>query len=558
MSFAGRIAGARTVDDVAAAAVSAGGALSAGRVALALGRSTAFVRATEGWGLLGADPIGAVCRSAVIEQDGAVVPAGCAFAELDAGPASVPMLVLQIRAHGMREGALLIEAGPAVATAEWPRLLADAVGAALDQLHRAAGSSAALQDPVTGAASRTGAEGLLQQALARPGTIAGVVSCDLEDFHLVDEALGWVAGDELLRLIAGRLAGAAADRGRVARMSADEFAVVYPDLETEEELAARCDELAAALRSPAEIAGQTVYPTAAFGHAVRTSGSRESPTVALELLRAAQAAMHTAKDPGRRHRLGLGALDLLQLDADLHHALERGEVTAHFQPVYELSRRRVAGFEVLARWSHPVHGAVSPDVFILLAENNGLIAAIGDRMLRAARDFLVVTRGRPLTLHVNASTREVSVQGYADRVAAVFEGEPELLQHLTIEVTESSVLLDGERASLELRSLRALGTGVAIDDFGSGYFSLAQLQELPATVLKIDRALVQRGGVVGHDVVDAVVQLARRLGLVVVAEGVETPEQLEMLDALGCGYAQGFLFSPALPIERALALLTDP
>ena len=557
MSFARRLATARTLDDVAAAAVVAAGRISTGRVALAVGRSTAFVRATEGWGTDGPDPVGSVCRPAVIEQHGMVVAAGDAFAELGPAAARIPLLVLQIRVRGMREGALLIEADPETASAEWPSLLADAVGAAIDRIHRTEGSGAALQDPLTGAASRLGLEVLLQHATLRPGHVLGVVSCDLERFRLVNEALGWAAGDDLLRATADRLAAAAGAGGRVARLSADEFAVVYADLETEAELADRRDELAAALGAPLEVAGETLFPSASFGLAACAGTRPGASAVALEVLRTAQANQHDARRTARPSRPRLDALDLLRLDADLHTALDDGQITAHFQPVYELSSRRPIGFEVLARWTHPRFGPVAPAVFIDLAEDNGLISRIGDRMLVAARDFMRASGNADIALQVNASIKEISEPGYADHVAVIFEGDRRSLSRLTIEITESSLVLDLERVSTELLALRALGIGIAIDDFGTGYSSLAQLQDLPATALKIDRGLVQRDGVVGQTVIELILQLATGLGLQAVAEGVETPEQLLTLTALGCSHAQGFLFSPALPYRSALALAAE-
>lgn len=433
------------------------------------------------------------------------------------------------------------------------QLVANATATALRRVAEAGGAA---RDPLTGAVSRIAFEITLARALSeRSGRLVGVVSCDLDRFRRVNEGLGHLAGDELLQLTAQRLLLAAGPEGIVARLGGDEFVVAFTDLASEEEAELRLHALDAALRPPVDLLGQVFYPTASFGCAIaRSDVDGDGPALTLEVLRAAEASMQAAKDHVHNRPPAGAAFDLLHLDADLHAAVLHGDLLAHFQPLYDLATGRLCGFEALARWPHEQLGFIPPDVFIALAEDNGLIHTIGDQMLAMSRQFLAAQPDPETRLSVNASTKQVSVPGFARRVASVFGDDARQLGRLTIELTESALILDQDLVLRELHELRELGVGIAIDDFGSGYSSLSQLQELPVTELKIDRTFVQRAGIIGREVVEAVMQLAAGLGLTVVAEGVELPAQLQMLRSVGCDRAQGFLFSPPLPADLALAL----
>jgi diguanylate cyclase (GGDEF)-like protein len=383
----------------------------------------------------------------------------------------------------------------------------------------------------------------------------GVVACDLDRFRRVNEGLGRAAGDELLRLAAERLSGAAGDHASVARIGSDEFVVVLPGVGSAADLEAHVAALDAAVRRPVRLGGRPFHPSASFGSAFLPPAPRDDvPGSALALLHAAEADLEVAK-ARRRNRPPEGAAsDLLQLEADLHIALERRELVAHFQPVYDLRTGRLVGFETLARWPHPESGFIPPDVFIALAEDNGMIDAIGIQMLQAAGRFLSEHRDPSIVVSVNVSTKQASRRGFAGEVADLFAGAPEILGRLVLELTETAIVLDHRLVEQELRELSRLGVVVALDDFGSGYSSLKQLQDLPVTVVKIDREFVQREGAVGQGILEAMLRLAATLGLSAVAEGVERPEQLRMLQGLGCHQAQGYLFSPPLPADLAHAL----
>jgi EAL domain-containing protein (putative c-di-GMP-specific phosphodiesterase class I) len=238
--------------------------------------------------------------------------------------------------------------------------------------------------------------------------------------------------------------------------------------------------------------------------------------------------------------------------------MDRGEIVAVFQPQYDSRIGDLTGYEALARWHHPEHGSLPPDRFIPLAEANGLIHRLGDQVLEQACRFADrVAAGRPLQMQVNVSTQQLSVPGLADRIQRVLSGYPDRGWSLTVEITESALILDHGSALTELEQLRDLGVGVSIDDFGTGYSSLSQLRDLPATELKIDKSFVQREDAVGTSLLSAIVSLASSLGLTVVAEGIETRSQLATLRSLGCDRLQGMYLCPPLLAEEAPAARPD-
>ncbi|MGT2425590.1 putative bifunctional diguanylate cyclase/phosphodiesterase [Amnibacterium kyonggiense] len=404
------------------------------------------------------------------------------------------------------------------------------------------------------AARRALEQELSAEFTASKGGAVAVVVCDLDRFGRVNEALGYEAGNALIRLVAERLRDASSRWGRVAWIGGDQFMIVLPALRSPDELSVVAERLRTAMQLPAELEGTTVYPSGTFGLAWRTGASARDDAVGADLMRLAEADLYRKKAQRRSRSAPEVPHHLLQLDTDLHGAVERGELVAHFQPIYETQSCALAAFEVLARWTHPTLGAVPPDAFIAIAEDNGLIHDIGTHMLRAARSFLEGAHEWRPALYVNVSTEQLARAGFAEHVADVFSGDPSMLSRLTLEITETSLIVDRGRVTAELAALRGLGVGLAVDDFGSGYSSLLQLQELPVTELKIDRALVQHDGAVGHAVLQAVVQLASGLGLTVVAEGIEQIAQLQLMQRLGCDRVQGYLFSPAVPPDLARAI----
>ena len=250
--------------------------------------------------------------------------------------------------------------------------------------------------------------------------------------------------------------------------------------------------------------------------------------------------------------------DFQKLETDLRGALDRDEIVAYFQPQYDSLTGALTGYEALARWHHPVHGTVPPDRFIPLAEADGLIAGLGAEMLEQACRFAdLVAAGRPLRMEVNVSVEQLRIHGLAEGVRRLLDEYPHRTWSLTVEVTESALVLDHGLARAELEQLRDLGVGVSIDDFGSGYSSLSRLRDLPATELKIDRSFVHREDAVGTSLLTAIVALAGSLGLLVVAEGIETGSQLATARALRCDRLQGMYLCPPLGPEEVLAAPPD-
>jgi EAL domain-containing protein (putative c-di-GMP-specific phosphodiesterase class I) len=268
--------------------------------------------------------------------------------------------------------------------------------------------------------------------------------------------------------------------------------------------------------------------------------------------------MYRVKRGRHAHGLDASGSELLKWDTDLHDAIDRGEIVAYFQPQYDARTGNLTGYEALARWQHPEHGALPPDRFIPLAEADGLIARLGDQIIEQACRFAdLAAADRPLQMQVNVSVHQLSVPGLADRIRQVLTGYPDRTWTLDVEITESSLILDHALVRTELERIRDLGVGVSIDDFGSGYSSLSQLRDLPATELKIDKSFVHREDAVGRSLLTAILALAGSLDLTVVAEGVESRSQLATLRALGCDRLQGMYLCPPLIAEEALTARSD-
>jgi diguanylate cyclase (GGDEF)-like protein/PAS domain S-box-containing protein len=419
----------------------------------------------------------------------------------------------------------------------------------------------ALRDELTGLANRTLLGDRIEQAVARQARAGGspfaVVFVDLDQFKLINDSWGHTDGDRLLVQVANRLTDAVRSGDTVARFGGDEFVVVCEDTD---ETGARdvAQRLQAALAGPFELDGRRAYVGVSIGIAV------SPPHSAPDLLRFADAAMYASKSsgPGRVQvfdaTLAEEAADRLTLGSDLRDALSHDELTLHYQPVVELATGSLVGLEALARWSHPVRGAVSPARFVAVAENSGLGPALNRWALhRACRDAGLL-RGLMHTLPriaVNISVRHLmDTDLEADVLAAISGGELSA-EELVLEITESALMDNPDQTCQLLERLRARGVKTAIDDFGTGYSSLGYLNRLPVTTLKIDRSFIRD---ITEDpsslaITASVIQLARSMRLTTIAEGVETVEQLTLLQSLGCWAAQGFLWSPALPPDALAA-----
>ncbi|WP_214407240.1 putative bifunctional diguanylate cyclase/phosphodiesterase [Pseudonocardia lacus] len=439
----------------------------------------------------------------------------------------------------------------------------------------------ATHDPLTGLPNRTMFFDRLHDALPRAGDggAVGVCYLDLDDFKGVNDTLGHDVGDELLRAVAQRLDAELGRHGHVvARMGGDEFVILVeersPDTGALEAVAATA---LAVVRRPVRVGDRQVRVSASLG-VVRHEGGA---TTAAELMKAADTTMYWAKTDGRdryalfdadRHR---GDVHRFALSARMPQALESGEFVVEYQPLVRLRDRRMIGVEALVRWELPDGRRLGPDEFVPVAEQNGLIVPLGLAVLteacRAAAGWAAEEPEQPLLMSVNLAARQVREPGIVDAVAAVLADtgwRPELLQ---LELTESDLMGSAGETLGALRSLAAMGVRIAIDDFGTGYSNLAYLRHLPVHTLKLAGPFVTGAhlpdGLLasppGSDDVDgqvlaAVVELARVLGLSVTAESVETAGQLERLRALGCDTGQGWYFARSVPAAEVPALLRAP
>jgi diguanylate cyclase (GGDEF)-like protein len=441
----------------------------------------------------------------------------------------------------------------------------------------------AFHDALTGLANRALFTDRLEHALARTDrgqTPVAVLFVDLDDFKAVNDGSGHGAGDALLIAVADRLRRVLRPGDTVARLGGDEFAVLLEDAGSHH-AEATAQRLLAVLTEPFPVAEADVRISASVGIAVGAAGLHDPD----ELLRHADVAMYAAKEAGKG-RSAVFAPDMdsaiigqLRMKAELARAVEQGELTVFYQPTVDLASGRLAGVEALVRWQHPERGLVPPLEFIPLAEQTGLVVPIGRFVLREAcrqvNAWHAAHPGRPpMTVSVNLSARELQEPDLIASVRDALDASGLDPAHLVLEITESVLVVDLPTTVGTLHELRALGLRLAVDDFGTGYSSLAYLENLPVDVLKIDKSFVDRIGepaTAGPDaaqaggtdarrpvMVSAISQLGHALHLQLVAEGIEQPEQLETLRALGCQYGQGYHFSRPLPAEALGELLDRP
>jgi diguanylate cyclase (GGDEF)-like protein/PAS domain S-box-containing protein len=424
-----------------------------------------------------------------------------------------------------------------------------------------------LHDALTGLPNRLLLLDRLERALvarARHGGELAVLGLDLDRFKVVNDSLGHSAGDELLVEVGHRLVGALRETDTVARFGGDEFVVVCEHLDGEHAASAVAERLLAAFADPIRIRDRDISLTTSIGIAYAHEGAQPQ-----ELLRTADLAMYRAKEQGGDRAavfdeaMSQRVVARLELEADLHRALQHSELRVFYQPVMDLHTDRAIGVEALVRWEHPQRGLVSPAEFIPIAEETGLIVPLGAWvMTEACRQAAEWRRAHlaaaHLTVAVNVSARQFSD---TDLVAAVRHalGSSGLPPHaLCLEVTESTVMQDADASARILRELTLLGVTISVDDFGTGYSSMAQLKSLPVDTLKIDRAFVSGLDHNAEDraIVTAILSLARALGLDVIAEGVERAEQGVELRQLGCRAAQGFRWSRPLPPDETMQWIT--
>jgi diguanylate cyclase (GGDEF)-like protein/PAS domain S-box-containing protein len=423
----------------------------------------------------------------------------------------------------------------------------------------------ALHDPLTNLPNRRLFVDHLEGALARAerhGHAVAVLYIDLDDFKLLNDSAGHATGDEVLRTIGDLVYGLIRDGDVAARFGGDEF-VLCCEVAGGDDAVRIALRLLESLRFPFRSDGKLHQVTASVGIALSQPDSH-----AEVLLRQADAAMYAAKESGKG-RMQLFDADLhrkvrerLDLANELRAAIQHGELETYFQPEVELRNGRLHGFEALVRWNHPVRGLVGPDAFIPLAEESGYIADLGEQVLRAACAAAAKWRslrpGDPPMVAVNVSVRQLADPAFAALVAAIVADAGIDAGNLCLEVTESSMMEVGD-AEEALIALRATGVRMAIDDFGTGYSSLNRLKRFPVDFLKVDKSFVDGLGKDTDDdaIVATVLNLASTLGIKVVAEGVETEEQRELLLYLGCEVGQGYLWSPAVPFSETLPFMAS-
>ncbi|GIF44498.1 putative bifunctional diguanylate cyclase/phosphodiesterase [Actinoplanes xinjiangensis] len=395
-----------------------------------------------------------------------------------------------------------------------------------------------------------------------PDTEVSVLLLDLDRFKLVNDHWGHEVGDEMLRVVAGRITATVRAEDLVCRTGGDEFviATVFPAGSGDAAAGQLAGRLLTALIEPLPLSVGAVDTTASIGIATAAAG-----TSAVALLRDADTAMYRAKESGRNRWAAFdpGLRERLRrrftLERALSGALDHGELDVHYQPIVHLPTERVDGFEALMRWTHPELGQVSPVEFIPIAEDTGLIVAAGAWLLEeAAARTLAWRQAAPVHVSVNLAVRQLREPGLVDRVADILARTGLPPEGLWLEITESGFMEDPDACLHTLHELRNLGITLCIDDFGTGFSSLSYLQRLPVTIVKIDRAFITGVGDGGPNepIVRAVLAMSHALGHRVVAEGVETATQRDWLRANDCDFAQGWLYGRPLPAAEQTAVRT--
>ena len=426
----------------------------------------------------------------------------------------------------------------------------------------------ALHDALTGLPNRAWFMEQLQASLdlvhSQKDHLFAVLFLDLDRFKLINDSIGHMVGDQLLIGIAKRLSHCIRPGDKVARLGGDEFTILLDDIRSTAEAIEVADRIQRELSKPFNVGGYETFTTVSIGIAL----SNLDYKLPEDFLRDADTAMYQAKSLGKaRHvifdkGMHARAVNLLQLETDLRRAIDRDEFFIEYQPIVELQSGRLTGFEALVRWRHPDRGAVLPDRFISVAEETGFIVPIGQWVLLQACLQMQRWNARqsptnPLSISVNLSGRQFTHSNLLEQITQILEVtglDPRLLK---LEITESVVMESVETAAGTLEKLRAIGVELSIDDFGTGYSSLSYLHRLPIDTLKIDRSFVSRMAENNEnkEIVRTIIMLAKTLGMGVIAEGVETREQAELLRELGCECVQGFLVSKPLDAESTDRLI---
>jgi diguanylate cyclase (GGDEF)-like protein len=420
-------------------------------------------------------------------------------------------------------------------------------------------------DTVTNLPNRNMFNQQLAHALAqarRNSRNVGLLFLDLDRFKIINDTLGHHVGDLLLRAVAARLVNAMREADTVCRLGGDEFIVVVENAATPAAMATIAEHVISEFSRPFQIESHEIYISPSIGISVYPNDGKNSDL----LLKHADIAMYHAKEQGRNNfqffsvDMNQRAKHRLSMETNLRRGLEREEFQLHYQPKVDIASGRIVGVEALIRWQHPEHGAVSPAEFIPIAEDTGLILPIGEWVLRTAcaqaKAWDHAGYG-PLRMAVNLSGRQFAKGDVVEMISRILDNARLPAEHLELEITESVLMETTEATAAKLTQLRAMGIQVAIDDFGTGYSSMTYLKRFPISTLKIDRSFVRDipGDTDDAAITTAIIAMAHSLKIGVVAEGVETGEQVKFLRDHGCTYAQGFYFSKPLPAEELVLLL---
>ena len=423
----------------------------------------------------------------------------------------------------------------------------------------------AYHDALTSLPNRSLFSKLLGQFIAqaqRHGKLLAVAFLDLDRFKQINDTLGHEAGDQLLQEVARRLKSCVRESDAIARLGGDEFVVILPELRDEQDAAGIARKILTTLARPFTLLGQEFRVTASIGISTYPLGGQDEQT----LTKNADIAMYHAKEAGKNNfqfyteQLNASSLERLALESSLRHALERGEFLLHYQAKRDMATGQITGMEALLRWQHPDLGVLAPLRFLPIAEETGLIIPIGKWVLETAcrQNVTWQKQGLPrTTIAVNLTSGQFTDERLLEDIAAALRTtgmDPALLE---LEIAESLLIRDVERALSIITRLKAMGVRIAVDDFGTGYSSLSLLQRFPLDTIKIDRSFVSdivEAGANEH-LTDAIIALGRALSLTVVAQGVETRDQVEFLRSHACDELQGFYFNKPVPADQATRLM---
>ncbi len=429
-----------------------------------------------------------------------------------------------------------------------------------------------LHDSLTGLGNRSllmeRVEWTIKHAQRHPNYMYALLFIDLDRFKVINDSLGHSTGDRLLIAVANLLQKCLRENDLVARLGGDEFVILLDGISSTEDATTIGDRIQQKLRSPFELKGQNIFTSASIGIVF----SSPNYINAAELLRDADIAMYYAKEKGKARyeifdrAMYYETLKLLELENHLRQAVKRNEFVLHYQPIISLNNSKLVGFEALIRWQHPTKGSISPVEFIPIAEDTGLILEIGEWLLKEAcqqlkrwqQKFAQIPQVASLKMNVNIASQQLQQPEFIQKLDRILQETGLNGNCLRLEITES-VLIDPEGGIQNtLKQIRERNIKLSIDDFGTGYSSLSYLRRFPIDNLKIDRSFIEQMNydLENLEIVRVIITLAKTLGMDAISEGVETPQQLQQLKALGCEFGQGYLFSKPLPsigVESMLA-----